>query len=284
MTRQAWWKTDQYDHDYDIPMTLPPEAGPNGVAIVRVWPKGNTDMGWGLEGKKGSPGFMHRYSKGHFKMGPILWGYNQKRWAFAFVMRSMRVVCIDIDGKNGGDLGIGRLGMLPYTLAETSKSGDGYHLFYKVSEDEWDDASGFALFGDRIGIEQGVDFRGTGCVYHYSQQRWNGRNLAELPQHIKERLHKRAQAAAAQTAAIVAILDGEDKMEVVMMQDQLLQDLAKPIPAGRRNNTLFAIGTQLKLAQVPDWEKKLHARSLAVGLTQFETDKLVTNVVKYGGA
>lgn len=281
---QPWWRTDTYDHDYPIPTDLLSECGPQGVALVRVWPKGNTDMGWGLENKKDNPGFMHRYAKKQFAAGPIVWGFNQKRWAFAFVMRSMRVVCIDIDGKNGGDLGIGKLGMLPYTLAETSKSGDGYHLFYRVSEDEWDAVSGFGMFADRIGIEQGVDFRATGCVYHHSQQRWNGRPLAELPAHIKERLHKRAQAAAAQTAAIVAILDGEDKMEVILMQDQLLEDLKKPIPSGRRNNTLFAIGTQLKLAQVPDWEKALHARALAVGLSAFETDKLVTNVVKYGGA
>jgi hypothetical protein len=264
-------------------MDLPALAGPNGVAIVRVWPKGNTDMGWGLENKKDNPGFMHRYAKGQFKMGPILWGYDRKRWAFAFVMRSMRVVCIDIDGKNGGFDHVGRLGMLPYTLAETSKSGDGYHLFYKVTEDEWDPDSGFAMFADRIGLEQGVDFRGTGCVYHYSSQRWNGRTLVELPKHIKERLRKREQAAAAQTAAIVAVLESEDTMEVVMMQDELLRDLAKPIPKGRRNNTLFAIGTQLKLAQVPNWEKQLHARALQVGLSAFETDKLVTNVVKYGG-
>ena len=69
--------------------------------------------------------------------------------------------------------------MLPPTLAETSKSGDGYHLFYLVDE-EWDDEKGYGLLGDRIGIEQGVDIRATGCVYHHPQQRWNDRGRRRL--------------------------------------------------------------------------------------------------------
>ena len=81
--------------------------------------------------------------------------------------------------------------------------------------------------------------------------------------------------------AIVKILESEDQMEVVIMQDQLLVDLAKPIPAGRRNNTLFAIGQQLKLAQIPNWETHLYNRAMAVGLAQDECDKLVANVGKY---
>lgn len=65
------------------------------------------------------------------------------------------------------------------------------------------------------------------------------------------------------------------------MQDQLLVDLNKPIPAGRRNTTLFAIGQQMKLAAVPDWDKHLHARAVAVGLDVMEADKLVANVTRY---
>ena len=53
------------------------------------------------------------------------------------------------------------------------------------------------------------------------------------------------------------------------------------IPAGRRNNTLFAIGQQMKLAQVPDWDTHLHARAVAVGLDNTEADKLVANVRRY---
>jgi hypothetical protein len=213
-------------------------------------------------------------------MSPVLAGYEKKSHAFAFIMRSMRVVCIDIDGKNGGLIHAGKLGMLPYTLAETSKSGDGFHLFYTV-EDEWDEEVGFARFSDRIGLEQGVDFRGTGCVYHYQSQRWNHRQITALPAHLVTRLEAHTQAKVAATAVITKILDTEDEVEVALMQDQLLVDLAKPIPAGRRNNTLFAIGQQLKLAQVPDWDKHLHARALDVGLDIDEANKLVANVEKY---
>ena len=249
--------------------------------MVRTFADGRTDPGWGLQSKDGKPAFMERYTKGAFRLSPVLFGYEQRKHAFAFVMRSMKVVCIDIDGKNGGHLHAGKLGMLPHTLAETSKSGDGYHLFYTVSEDEWDEELGFAQFADRIGIEQGVDFRGTGCVYHYQSQRWNSRAITELPDHLKTRLSKHTQAKVAATAAIIKVLDNEDMEEVVIMQDQLLTDLKKPIPAGRRNNTLFAIGQQMKLAQVPWWDKHLHARALQVGLDMDEANKLVANVEKY---
>lgn len=276
-----WWQSDTYDHDYAVPVGFMDQAGPEGPALVRVWNDGKTDPGWGLTDKDGKPTFIPLYQRKRFLARPILVGYEQQMWAFAFIMRSMRVVCIDIDGKNDGILHAGKLGMLPLTLAETSKSGDGYHLFYTVSEDEWDPDAGFAAYGDRIGIEQGVDFRGTGCVYHYPSQRWNGRHMAELPLHIKERLMAHQQRKAASAANIVKVLQNEDSEEVLIMQADLLTDLKKPIPRGRRNNTLFAIGQQLKLAQVPDWEKHLHARALQVGLDMAEADKLVANVQRY---
>lgn len=278
---QPWWLSDTYDHDYAVPVQFEAEAGLEGPALVRVWNDGKTDMGWGLTDKQGRPTFIPLYKRKRFHTKPILVGYDLNKWAFAFVMRSMRVVCIDIDGKNGGIEHAASLGMLPPTLAETSKSGDGYHLFYKVSDDQWDPDAGFAMYGDRIGIEQGVDFRGTGCVYHYPSQRWNGRNLAELPMRIKDRLLAHQQRKAASAAVIVKTLELEDPEEVLIMQADLLQDLKKPIPAGRRNNTLFAIGQQLKLAQIPDWDTHLHARALAVGLDQDEADKLVSNVRRY---
>ncbi|MGV0949432.1 MAG: bifunctional DNA primase/polymerase [Azonexus sp.] len=279
---QPWWLSDTYDEEIPVPVgQLEPHAGPKGIALVRTWKDGTTDPGWGLQSKDGKPAFMEKYAKGRFQMSPILHGWVQNRNAFAFVMRSMRVVCIDIDGKNGGIEHAASLGMLPPTLAETSKSGDGYHLFYKVSEDEWDPDAGFAAYADRIGIEQGVDFRGTGCVYHYPSQRWNRRHIAELPIRIKDRLLAHQQRKAATAAVITKTLELEDPEEVLIMQADLLQDLKKPIPAGRRNNTLFAIGQQLKLAQIPNWEKHLHDRALAVGLDQDEADKLVNNVSRY---
>ena len=53
---------------------------------------------------------------------------------------------------------------------------------------------------------------------------------------------------------------------------------------GKRNNTLFAIGTKMKLAQVPNWGQLVHDRALEVGLDIEEADKLLNNIIKYGGA
>lgn len=281
---QPWWMTDVYNHDRPIPAQFEDYAGPQGVALVRAWSNGKTDPGWGLR-KESDPeqsGFIRQYARGAFQPVPVLTSVSMGKCNFAFVMRSMKLVCIDIDGKNGGLLHAGKLGMLPLTLAETSKSGDGYHLFYATSEDRWDPEKGYAQFTDRIGLEQGVDLRATGCVYHHSVQRWNGRFIAELPQHLKDRLTNHVQRSAAQVDAIIKILDSGDQEEVLVMQDSLLDDLKRPIPRGRRNTTLFAIGTKMKLANVPGWEDALFDRATDVGLDRSEATKLVGNVRKYG--
>ena len=122
--------------------------------------------------------------------------------------------------------GLAALGILPPTLAETSKSGNGYHLFYLVSEDEWDPNAGFGMFGDRIGIEQGVDFRGTGCVYHYQSQRWNDRPLAELPDRIKDRLKAAQQRKAASAANIVKTLEDNGAMPYTIVVGAFASDPA----------------------------------------------------------
>lgn len=269
-----WWRTDVYDGEYATPAELDELAGPHGVALVRAWPDGRTDAGWGGDT------FMAKYEQGGFNARRVLYGYNAGKWAFAFIMRSVRLVCIDIDGKNGGLEHAKKLGMLPPTLAETSKSGDGYHLFYTVDE-EWVETKGYALLGDRIGLEQGVDFRATGCVYHHPQQRWNDRAPVPLPDHLFQLLHSRNQKVAASNARIVAILEGDDQMEIMMMQDELLSELKKPIPAGKRNNTLFAIGSQMKLAGITGWEEPLSDRANELGLDTGEIEKLVSNIEKY---
>jgi hypothetical protein len=282
---QPWWMTDTYDRGDPVPAELLPFAGPKGIALVRAWKDGKTDPGWGLwrqdEGAESS-GFMWKYLHSAFAHVPIVHGYQQRRWNFAFVMRSMRLVCIDIDGKNGGLVHAGKLGMLPLTLAETSKSGDGYHLWYATTEDDWDPVKGYAQFADRIALEQGVDLRATGCVYHYPQQRWNGREIVELPAHLKTRLTNHTQMAEARTSTIVKTIEAQDLEEIAIMQDALMDDLKKPVPAGRRNTTLFAIGNQMKMAQVPGWEKQVYDRAIQLGLDDEEASKLVLNVRKYG--
>ena len=279
-----WWRTDDYAKDLPIPAEFHHLAGPQGVALVRAYPDGRTSAGWGLHPGKDSPPdqrFMPMYTRGEFDFRRAIYGYNQDRWAFAFVMRSLRLVCVDIDGKNGGLEHAKRLGMLPPTLSETSKSGNGYHLFYEVA-DEWDLARGYGLIPDRIGIEQGVDIRGTGCVYHHKPQRWNQRKIAPLPAHLQELMLHREQKQAAQSERIVKVLANNDSTEVLMLHDEIVSQLKKPIAPGKRNQTLFAIGNQMREAQVPGWEDLLIERGLQVGLPGDECDKLVANIERYG--
>lgn len=284
-TPLPWWRTDAYMIDEPMPHWFPDSAGPRGVALVRAWPDGRTDQGWGLTGPPGDRdnGFIPRYDRGEFNDRRVLYGYRNGRWNFAFVMRSVAMVCIDIDGKNGGLEHAKRLGMLPATLAETSRSGDGYHLFYAMAE-SWTPARGFGRLADRIGIEQGVDVRATGCVYHYPQQRWNGRAPVYLPDHLEELLNQHRQKAVAAAERIVKVLHDNDEVEVLMMQHEILAGLARPIPQGKRNNTLFAIGNQMREAQISDWQIKLEERAAQIGLDADEIVKLVANIERYGSA
>lgn len=280
---KPWWRTEFYDIDTGVPAQFDNiESGPKGIALVKAWPNGTTDKGWGLMPPKGeTEGFMPRYMRGEFSERRVLHGYTKGLWTFAFVMRSVRLVCIDIDGKNGGIQHAKKLGVLPPTMAETSKSGDGYHLFYLV-EEEWDDVKGFGLLGDRIGIEQGVDIRATGCVYHHPQQRWNRRIPALLPDHLRELLLHREQKVTAAYDRIDTIIESGDDMEVLMLHHELITELKKPIPSGKRNTSLFAIGNKMRQAQVPGWEKEITQRGDAIGLPADEVEKIVANIVAYG--
>lgn len=281
-TLPPWWLTDDYTWDLAKPPMFDSLAGPNGIALVRAWPDGKTDPGWGLQGPKHDPenGFMPRYLKDQFNTRKILFGYEHDKWAFAYIMRSLRVVCVDIDGKNGGFEHAKKLGALTPTLAETSKSGNGYHLFYEV-DDTWDVDKGYDSYADHIGIEQGVDIRSTGCVYHHKQQRWNGRNLAPLPTQLQELMLAKRQRQVASTTRIAAVIAEGDEMEMLMLKDELIGDLKKPIPDGKRNTTLFAIGQKLKEAGVEDWPELIADRAVQVGLDTDEVEKLVANIERY---
>lgn len=273
-----WWTTDDYVISDAVPGEFNDLEGPKGLALVRAWPDGRTDPGWGLTSPSGD-GFMPRYMRGEFNEQRVLFGYERDKWAFAFVMRSTWLVCIDIDGKNGGIGGAKKL-VLPPTLAETSKSGNGYHLFY-IYEEEWHPERGYGGLADRIGFEQGVDFRATGCVYHYNTQRWNVREPAPLPEHLVQILKNREQKLAATHHRIATVLTDEDPMEVAMLHDEILTRLARPIKPGKRNNTLFAIGAEMAQAKVPNWETALADRALEVGLPNDEVVKLVKNINQY---
>lgn len=281
-----WWRTDLYQDDIAIPSDLTLRTGPAGPALVAVHESGTTQSGWGLQGKKrddGShePGFMHRYAAREFHWKKALHHFNKSGDPFAFVMRSLAVVCIDIDGKNGGLEHAKQLGPLPVTLAETSKSGDGYHLFFATPTDQWDDVVGFAQYDDHIGIVQGVDIRSVGCVFHYASQLWNDAPIAELPEYLADMMRTRKQKRHSTQARVAKIQQTGDPMDMLVLHDELTTELAKPIPAGKRNNTLFAIGSQMRDAGVDDWETKVYQRAINVGLDPDEADKLVRNITAY---
>jgi hypothetical protein len=277
---QPWWMTDQYDIDRQLPKEFHELAGPKGVALVQAFADGTSTGGWGLDPASKSGVFGENYRQLKFAERRILRQVEKSGTPFAIVMRSVRMICIDIDGKNGGLVHAKKLGALPPTMAETSKSGDGYHLFYLLP-DTWDEKEGYGAVHDRIGIEQGVDIRATGCVFHYPQQRWNTRAIAHLPKYMLDLLQSKQSERAHRAAAIRSTVTNGDELEIMLMHDDLKTQLARPIPAGKRNNTLFAIGQQMKTAKVDDWENLILARADEVGLSADEGQKLVDNIGRY---
>ena len=280
--KKNWWETDVYDQEAALPVQFDGLElfGPQGVALVKAYADGSTQKGWGLNPPKDEKtGFMPRYLKGDFLPRRALHRYESEGGPFAFVMRSARMIVIDIDGKNRGLEYVVELGLLPPTLAETSKSGNGYHLFY-VTDEAWDDEKGFADVADSIGIVQGVDIRNVGCIYHHAQQRWNNRQLAPVPQGVWKRLQEKLAQRQHAAAAIADTLIQGDELEVMMMQDALVDELAKPLKSGNRNSHLFAIGNKMRQAGVVGWDTKVYDRGIEVGLPAEEMERLVSNISK----
>jgi hypothetical protein len=281
-TSTPWWQTDDYNVEEPVPLEFYSMAGEHGPMLVRAWKDGRTEPGWGIRPNREGVGFLQLYeNKNALRRERALRVQEKAGEPFAFVMRSVQMICIDIDGKNGGLEGAKQLGPFPETMAETSKSGNGYHLFYLLP-DVWDLNAGFGRLGDRIGIAPGVDIRGVGCVYHYPQQRWNERGLVELPQFMHDRLRAAEQKRAASAARIETIIEEGDPVEIAVLQDELVQDL-KTVASqpGGRNNALFAIGSKMIEAGVDEWELKVHARALEVGLPMEEANKLIANIEAY---
>ena len=277
MSQTLWWwqNLDSYTQDIAVPAAIKEYAGPEGVALVKAFKSGATDSGWS------DSDFMDNYLKNKFADRRALAGYKKGTNHFAIVMRSVQLVCIDIDGKNGGiEHAAELLGNVPYTLAETSRSGNGFHLYFTY-EDTWDDHAGFGKLRDAIGIVQGVDVRATGCVYHYNTQRWNEQPIAPLPKWIEAKLTTRQQRRDATITQVIKVAK-TGGWESLMQKEQLLEDLAKDIPPGKRNNTLFAIGSKLMLAGQENWEEHVSDRASEVGLDFDEIAKLVVNISKYG--
>jgi hypothetical protein len=274
-----WWQTpEQYSVSSLLPeIGLGPWQGPLGPAYVQVYDDGSTAPGWG--GKT----FIDKYRRRGFHERRAIAVYDRHQTPFALVMRSLSMVCLDIDGKNGGIESAAALN-LPVTLAETSKSGNGYHLFYLV-DDTWNPTFGFDRLRDRIGWRTGIDVRATGCVYHYPSQRWNTARPTPLPQDILLDLEQVRDDLVERTAIITKLrtsTDPDDQMEFLMLQTSIQSRLDAPIAAGKRNNTLFAIGAEMKIAQITGWSEQVYNRAIELGLDDAEADKLVKNIERYG--
>ena len=281
LSNLRWWENDFYYIDTLIPAALEPLAGPKGLAYAEVYAGDKTQPGWGLaDASGGNRVFSRVYRTRGFDPKRAAYKYTKFNTPYALITRSARVLVVDIDGKNGGLEHAQRLGALPPTLAETSKSGNGYHLFYSTNE-SWEDETGFSDFGDAIGIEQGVDIRSVGCVFHYPAQRWNDRTVAPLPDHLANAMKSRKQKRIAAASRLQAALTTGDPMDVLVEQDNIITKLAKPIADGKRNNTLFAIGQELKAAGVKDWGDRIRVRAEEVGLEADEIEKLVGNIDRY---
>lgn len=270
-----WWKTDSYQDSSELGplLALSDLYGPKGLALVQAYENGSTSPGWGREA------FMLNYLSDKFRMLKQLKIAALRENPFALVMRSAKLVCIDIDGKNGGFDHVSELGYLAPTTAEKSKSGNGYHLFYTV-KDDWDEESGFAAINDQIGVVQGVDLRAVGCVYHHPQQRWNHRAPVPLSEHLSMRFKARALARSRRATEIQKTLQ-LDTLEVLMLREELVDQLQKPIPHGKRNTTLFAFGCEMKEAGFPDWEDPLLDRGRDLGLDNTELGRIIDNVQRY---
>jgi hypothetical protein len=274
-----WWQTpEQYSVSSLLPdIGLSPWEGPLGPAYVQVYDDGSTAPGWG--GKT----FIDKYRKRGFHARRAQAVFDRHQTPFALVMRSLSMVCLDIDGKNGGIESAAALN-LPRTMAETSKSGNGYHLFYLV-DDTWNPTFGFDRLRDRIGWRTGIDVRATGCVYHYPSQRWNTSRPTPIPESLLVDLEQARDALADRAEYITTLRassDPDDQMEFLMMQTSIQSKLTAPIPAGKRNNTLFAIGAEMKVAGITGWQEQVLDRSIQVGLDQDEAEKLVKNIERYG--
>ncbi|MGV8967201.1 MAG: AAA family ATPase [Cellulomonas sp.] len=166
MNARWYRKAAQYSLT-DEPTEIKAHAGRYGIPRVRVNANGSTAKGlWGGDD------FTESYEMGLLDIQPEA--------PFAYAMRGLDLVVVDIDGKNDGWTVAADLD-LPPTLSETSKSGNGVHLWYSVPAG--------TPARDRIGYPRvGVDIKGVGIVYHHDSQRWNALPVAPAPAWVLESL------------------------------------------------------------------------------------------------
>lgn len=264
-----WYTRDAYDVEFFSEVETLPCLWREEVATVEVYKDGKTQPGWS------EAEFIRNYWLGRF---------NRVRDAskpFAYLMRAFSGFVIDIDGKNGGIESAKQLN-LPPTLAETSKSGNGYHLWYAFPEEyaDWSTNGGFDALRDRLSVVPGVDLKAVGCVYHYPQQRWNSRGVRVAPQHLMRTLTVKS-GQGADPKVLRKLVDDKDEREIKRLIDDAMDTLSRPIPQGRRNQTLFAVGSRLHLLGYETWKDDLFKAGQACGLAHDEICKIASNVIVY---
>jgi len=263
-----WYeRTDQYQDPAGLPVEILEQPG---LSLVHVNPDGTTTKGWGRAS------FLGNQERGKFRPAPYLQRFKHGR-AFGVVMRALPLICTDIDGKNGG-FQSARILDLPPTLAETSKSGNGVHLFYSV-DTEWDEHYGYDHWSDVNGLIPGVDIKGTGIVYHFPQQRWNDLHIVPAPAGLLRLLESRKRTAELSRARSAAVRD-LDPDDLAIFGDELLEELARPLPEGGRNNALFVWGRKAD-GIVKDWPLHLYRRGEQAGLGDSELVHLIKSVQSY---
>lgn len=266
---KQWFEENE---QYRIDDALGERQWPQSLALVRVNEDDQkTQSGWGRSL------FARNHERSRFAPTRVLDEFVRFGSPFGIVMRSLPMVCVDIDGKNGG-IQASRILRLGPTLAERSKSGNGYHLFYRVPEAAWNPQYGYEEFSDANGILPGVDIRAVGIVYHYPQQRWNESDIAPVPNSLRRLLAQRKAEQDRERERKAVPLEGDD---LAIAQEKTLERLAGKIMAGKRNQTLFAIGCDLRLYDVEDWEKLLIARGKLLGLDRAELVDIVRHVKRY---
>lgn len=81
--------------------------------------------------------------------------------------------------------------------------------------------------------------------------------------------------------ALMELAEGKDPVEAKRLVDDALESLSKPIPHGRRNQTLFAIGSRLFLLGHEDWDELIESKAAETGLDYQEVRKLINNIQAY---
>lgn len=264
------WFEDKKQYTDDSPLGPLKEFSPD---LIRVYPGiEKVQPGWGRKT------YMDNRNKNAFSRRRALRFYENTSQPFAVVMRSIPVICVDIDGKNGGIETANTL-QLPRTAAEISKSGNGYHLFYELL-DQWDEKYGYQSMGDVNGLVPGIDIRGTGIVYHYPGQLWNQTTITPLPKSLFELVDRRSKLKyeSRVTRSGASALDEDD---LAILHDKLKTRLERTIPQGMRNNRLFEVGAKMYAAFYPNWQLELYDRGLEVGLDEKEIGGIIESIEKY---